>query len=311
MKKLGIIIIALIFCLSAITGCGHVTETAESPAIDTSSEYELLENIVNQIRKKTDFEPQVAIVLGSGLNSLADKLDQQAVIPYEDIEGLPVSTAPGHEGKFVFGYLEEVPVVIMQGRVHCYEGYSSLQVVRPIRVMKMLGADTLILTNSSGGVNTAFESGEIMMITDQILYGVQNPLIGDNIDDLGDRFPDMKGAYDDELQELLRASAKEAGIKLYEGVYLQDSGPSYETCAETKMFRTLGADAVGMSTGIEAVAARHMGMRVCGLSCVTAPASDISTEVLNEDIVNAKADTMTEDLGVLLTIFIKLLPPGT
>ena len=282
-------------------------DAEEAAIIDTTSEYKLLQDIVGQIRQKSDFEPKVAIILGSGLNSLAEKVTKAVTIPYNEIKGLPVSSAPGHVGQFVFGYLEDVPVVIMQGRVHCYEGYSSLQVVRPVRVMKMLGAKTLIITNSSGGVNKDYKGGEIMMITNQILYGVQNPLIGANIDELGERFTDMQDTYSKELQELLRASAKEAGIVLKEGTYLQDSGPSYETTAETVMFRTFGADAVGMSTGIEAVAAQHMGMKICGLSCVTVAPSDATTIILNEDVVNTQADMMTKDLGKLLTTFIKKL----
>lgn len=312
MKKNLLPILAAILCMALLTGCkGNAADPAEdtslsasNPAIDTSTEYELLEDIVGQIRKKTDFKPKAALILGSGLNSLVDEMTQEAVIPYTDIKGLPVSTAPGHEGRFVFGYLEGVPVVVMQGRVHCYEGYSAIQVVRPVRVMKMLGAETLILTNSSGGVNTDFKGGEIMMITDHILYGVSNPLIGENISQLGDRFPDMNGGYDKDLQQFLRESAAEVGVDLKEGVYLQDTGPSYETQAETKLFRTIGADAVGMSTGIEAVAARHMGMKICGLSCVTVPPADMSTEMLNEDVVNSKADRMTEDLGKILKAFI-------
>lgn len=307
MKKIHLMCLALILCMTVCAAYAESTEryaAAVAPAVDTTSEYELLQDIMNQIRERTDFVPHVAIILGSGLNGLAEKTDTSAVIPYSDIRGLPVSTAPGHVGQFVFGYLEGVPVVIMQGRVHCYEGYTALQVVRPVRVMKMLGAETLILTNSSGGINTDFQAGEIMLITDQILFGVQNPLTGANLEALGERFTDMKDAYDPELRELLRQSAAEIGISLREGVYLQDPGPNYETPAETAMFRTLGADAVGMSTGIEAVAARHMGMRVCGLSCVTAAPSDISSELLSDEVVNARADAMTEDLGRLLSIFI-------
>ncbi len=323
MKKANMLCLAGIICMAMMAeGNGNICSAAntvqlqeaakdysvaEAPIIDTTSEYELLQDIVKQIRKKTDFEPKVAIILGSGLNSIAEKVTQPTTISYKDIKGLPVSSAPGHVGKFVFGYLEGVPVVIMQGRVHCYEGYSSLQVVRPVRVMKMLGAKTLVITNSSGGINKDYKGGEIMMINNQILYGVQNPLIGANINELGERFTDMGSTYNKELQELLRASAKEAGIVLKEGTYLQDSGPSYETTAETIMFRTFGADAVGMSTGIEAVAAQHMGMKICGLSCVTAAPSDASTIVLNEDVVNNQADMMTKDLGKLLTIFIKKL----
>ncbi|MDO5445975.1 MAG: purine-nucleoside phosphorylase [Eubacteriales bacterium] len=323
MKKFSVLCLTAMLSLAALAGnenaeavgpenAGQTDEDkyliAEAPVTDTASEYALLQDIVEQIRSKTDFEPEAAIVLGSGLNSLAEKLEPAVItIPYAEIRGLPVSTAPGHVGQFVFGYLENVPVVIMQGRVHCYEGYSSLQVVRPIRVMKMLGAETLILTNSSGGVNLDFKGGEIMMITNQILFGVSNPLIGANIPELGDRFPDMSNAYDSDLQELLRASAADAGVGLKEGTYLQDTGPSYETTAETKMFRILGADAVGMSTGIEAIAARQMGMRVCGLSCVTVPPSDASSIQLNEDVVNSLADAMTDELGKLLTVFVSKL----
>ncbi len=279
----------------------------KAPVTDTAFEYELLRNIVEQIREKTDFEPQVGLILGSGLGSLVDKVDKTAVISYQDLPGLPVSTAPGHEGRFIFGYLSGVPVVIMQGRVHCYEGYSALQVVRPVRVMGMLGIKTLVLTNSSGAINQDLTCGEIMMITDHILYGVPNPLIGANLDELGERFTDMKDAYDPALQQLLRVAAREAGVSLTEGVYLQDTGPSYETCAETKLFRLLGADAVGMSTGIEAIAARHMGIQVCGLSCVTAAPSDISTEILSDEVVNSRADAMTENLGKIIALFLEKL----
>lgn len=318
MKKYMYLCLAALLSVAILSGCAEKTSAgpeaapaansaAGAPAVDTTAEYALLCDIVAQIREKTDFVPKVAIVLGSGLNSIADRIEAVTVIPYGDIKGLPVSTAPGHEGQFVFGYLENVPVVIMQGRVHCYEGYSSLQVVRPIRVMKMLGAETLILTNSSGAVNLDFHGGEIMMITDQILYGVENPLIGANISELGERFTDMGNAYDEELQQMLRSSAKDLGISLKEGTYLQDTGPSYETTAEIKMLRSFGADAVGMSTAIEAVAARHMGMKVCGLSCVTVPPADSTDIFLSEDVVNSLADAMTDDLGKLLFSFVTKL----
>lgn len=325
MKKIVLKSISALIGLALLAGSGNaLAEEAErlsplpegeaciavsAPVTDTTFEYELIQNIVGQIREVTDFEPQVGLILGSGLGSLVEKVDKTAVISYKDLQGLPVSTAPGHEGQFIFGYLSGVPVVIMQGRVHCYEGYSALQVVRPVRVMGMLGAKTLILTNSSGAINQNLTGGEIMMITDHILYGVPNPLIGANIDELGERFTDMKDAYDPQLQQLLRAAAREAGISLTEGVYLQDTGPSYETCAETKLFRLLGADAVGMSTGIEAIAARHMGMRVCGLSCVTVAPSDMSVEILSDELVNARADAMTENLGKIITVFLEKLEP--
>lgn len=312
MKKSGILMITVLILAALLSGCGKTEKQsgnagASAPVIDTTSEYTLLQDIVKQIRKKTDFTPKVGIVLGSGLSSIADRMEPVAIISYSDINGLPISTAPGHVGQYVFGYLEGVPVVFMQGRVHCYEGYSSLQVVRPIRVMKLLGAETLILTNSSGAVNMDFRGGEIAMITDQLIYGVENPLKGANIDELGDRFPDMKDLYDSSLQKLLRESAKETGINLKEGVYVQDSGPSYETVAEVRMLRSLGADMVGMSTAIEALTARHMGMQVCGLSCVTVAPADASDIELNEDFVNAQADAQTETMYQLIRAFIRKL----
>lgn len=305
MKK-TVILLTAVLCFGIFTAVTH-GQSPSSPATDTTGEYELLQGIVRQIRQKTDFVPKAALVLGSGLGELGEKLEPVAVIPYSELRNMPVSTAPGHEGRFLFGTLEGVPVVVMQGRVHCYEGYSSLEAVRPIRVMQMLGADTLILTNSSGAINPEYQGGEIMLITDQILFGVQNPLIGANIDELGERFPDMKGCYDPGLLDLAREAAEEAGVALTEGVYLQDTGPSYETPAETKMFRSLGADAVGMSTAIEATAARHMGMKVCGFSCVACAPSDVSQEELSAEVVNSATEQMTDRLSAVLTAFLRRL----
>lgn len=290
-----------------IPGCSmkNTGTKAKPVSAETTGEYDLLQDIVKQIRKKTDFVPKAALVLGSGLGELGERIDKVSEIKYSEIRGLPVSTAPGHEGKFILGYLEDVPVIVMQGRVHCYEGYSSLEVVRPIRVMRMLGADTLILTNSSGAINTDFKGGEIMLITDHIVYGVQNPLIGGNIEELGERFTDMGNCYDEELLNIVRKAAEEAHVPLSEGVYLQDSGPSYETKAEIKMFRGFGADAVGMSTAIETIAARHMGMRVCGLSCITCPPSDVSQEELSAESVNAKAKQMADNLEAIIRALLR------
>ena len=306
MKKTLIIILTLCICL-LIPGCNISSSEADTKhvVIDTTGEYALLQNMAQQIRKKTDFVPKAALVLGSGLGELGNRIEKVAEISYSELEGMPVSTAPGHAGKFVFGYLEGVPVVVMQGRVHCYEGYSSLEVVRPIRVMKMLGADTLILTNSSGAINTDFKGGEIMLITDHIIYGVQNPLIGANIEELGERFSDMGKCYDEELMNKAREAAEEVNVPLYEGIYLQDTGPSYETRAEVKMFRSFGADAVGMSTAIENIAARHMGMKVCALSCVTCPPADLSQEELSAESVNATAEQMTQNLEAIIMALLR------
>ncbi len=251
--------------------------------------YEKVQNCLQCIRKKTDFVPKAALVLGSGLGDFADNIRVEAEIGYEEIEGFPVSTVPGHAGKFIFGYLKDVPVVFMKGRVHFYEGYHMEDVVLPVRLMKLMGAGILFLTNASGGVNPSFRAGDLMLLTDHISCFVQNPLIGPNVDELGTRFPDMTAIYDGQLQEIIKRAAKEEGIVLKEGVYLQLSGPSFESPAEVRMARMLGADAVGMSTAVEAIAARHMGMRVCGISCVCNLAAGMTPNPLSHEEVQEAA----------------------
>ena len=219
-------------------------------------------------KEKVDFKPSVAIILGSGLGALADEIDIKATLNYSEIDGFPQSTVIGHKGRFVFGYIEEVPVVIMQGRVHYYEGYSMEDVVLPTRLMRMMGAEVLYLTNASGGANPEFAAGDFMLITDQIANFVPSPLIGVNLDELGTRFPDMHEIYDKDLRSIIRTTAKEQGIKLQEGVYIQLTGPNFESPAEVRMCRMLGADAIGMSTACEAIAANHAGMKICGISCI-------------------------------------------
>lgn len=244
----------------------------------------------DKILEKIPFRPWLALVLGSGLGGFAELMKQEAVLEYREIEGFPVSTVPGHKGRFIFGYVDEVPVVAMQGRVHYYEGYSMEQVVLPIRLMKQMGAQTLFLTNAAGGVNLDFHAGDLMMITDQISSFVPSPLIGKNRDELGVRFPDMSEIYKKKLQDIIRKTAKEQQIPLREGVYLQFTGPAYESPAEIRMSRVLGADAVGMSTACEAVAANHMGMDICGISCITNMASGILAQPLDHAEVQAAAD---------------------
>lgn len=252
--------------------------------------YEKLVKSYEYCKRKIDFQPKVALVLGSGLGGFAETIDVVGEISYHEIEGFPVSTVAGHNGRFLFGYVGEVPVVLMQGRVHYYEGYTMQDVVLPIRLMKLMGAEILFLTNASGGVNRSFAAGDFMLITDQIASFVPSPLIGANLDELGPRFPDMSEIYDKELQDIIRRTAKEEDIEIREGVYLQFTGPNYESPAEVRLADKLGADAVGMSTACEAIAANHMGMKICGISCLTNMACGISENPLNHAEVQETAN---------------------
>jgi purine-nucleoside phosphorylase len=252
--------------------------------------WEKLERCYECVRSKIDFKPQVALILGSGLGAFAEEINVVDTLNYNDIEGFPVSTVEGHKGRFVFGYVGNVPVVIMQGRVHYYEGYPMTDVVLPTRLMAMMGAKVLFLTNASGGVNANFSAGDFMLINDHISTFVPNPLIGQNVEALGTRFPDMSEVYNSRLREIIRSAAADLGIKLQEGVYLQLTGPSFETPAEIRMARALGADAVGLSTAVEAVAANHAGMRVCGISCVSNLAAGMTENKLTHAEVQECAD---------------------
>jgi len=263
--------------------------------------YQKLKKCLESVRKRTDFQPETGLVLGSGLGDFADGIEIRDVVEYSDIEGFPVSTVKGHKGRFVFGYVDSVPVMIMQGRVHYYEGYAMSDVVLPARLMGMMGAKRLFLTNAAGGVNENFRPGDFMMITDHIASAVPSPLIGANIEELGSRFPDMSEVYSLRLQEVIRRSAQECGIRLQEGVYVQLTGPNYETPAEIRMCRGWGGDAVGMSTACEAMAARHMGLEVCGISCITNLAAGISSEKLDHKEVQETADRVSADFKKLVT----------
>lgn len=263
--------------------------------------YEKLVTCYESIRDKVPFTPKIALVLGSGLGNYADSMEVITTISYADIEGFPVSTVEGHKGRFVFGYVKDIPVVCMQGRVHYYEGYPMTDVVLPIRLMKMLGAEVLFLTNAAGGLNPQFCPGDFMMITDHIMNFVPSPFIGANIDELGVRFPDMSNVYRKELQAIIKSTAKELGIGLQEGVYMQLTGPNYETPSEVKMCRLLGADAVGMSTAAEAAAANHMGMKVCGISCITNMGCGMLAEPLSHTEVQKTADRIAVQFEQLVT----------
>lgn len=263
--------------------------------------YEKLQKCVAAVRKTTDFVPKVAIVLGSGLGGYANDIKVECEIPYSEIDGFPVSTVPGHDGRFIFGYVSEVPVVCMKGRVHFYEGYPISDVVLPIRLMKMLGAKVLFLTNASGGINPSFSAGDFMLIKDHIAAFAPNPLIGPNIDELGVRFPDMTHVYDADLQDCIKLAAKEQEIKLQEGVYIQLTGPSFESPADIKMLRVLGGDAVGMSTVVEAIAANHCGMKICGISCVCNLAAGMTENPLTHDEVQEAANKAAPLFKTLVT----------
>lgn len=270
-----------------------------------SEVYDKLMKCYACVQKKVKFTPQVALVLGSGLGDYADGIEVTAELAYSEIEGFPVSTVPGHEGKYIFGYVDKVPVVCMKGRVHYYEGYEISDVVLPVRLMRLMGAKVLFLTNASGGVNTSFHAGDFMLINDQIANFVPSPLIGPNMDELGVRFPDMSDIYDKELQKVIRRTALLLNIPLQEGVYIQLTGPNYESPAEVRMCRTLGADAVGMSTACEAVAANHMGMMICGISCISNLACGITENPLTHAEVQETANRVAPLFKQLVTESIK------
>lgn len=263
--------------------------------------YEKLMRCYESVKEKIDFVPEIALVLGSGLGDYGETIDVVATLDYNDIEGFPVSTVKGHKGRFIFGYVKGVPVVCMQGRVHYYEGYPITDVVLPTRLMKLMGAKVLFLTNAAGGLNFDFAAGDFMLITDHIMNFVPSPLIGENIDQLGTRFPDMSDVYKKDLQDIIKKSASDLGIKLQQGVYIQLTGPNFETPAEVRMCRTLGADAAGMSTAAEAVAANHMGMKVCGISCISNLGCGMTDTPLTHEEVSETADRVAVQFKQLVT----------
>jgi len=246
------------------------------------------------IRQRLSFEPEIGLILGSGLGVMADAMEDAVTIPYADIPHFPVSTVEGHAGELAAGTIAGRRVVVMKGRFHLYEGYDAAQVAMPIRAMKLLGAHTLIVTNAAGGINEGFAPGDLMLIRDHINFMFRNPLIGPNPDEFGPRFPDMSEAYDKKLRETARRVAEKLGIPLREGVYIAVLGPSYETPAEIRMMRKLGADAVGMSTVPEVIAARHAGLKVLGISCISNMAAGILDQPLSHEEVMDTAERVKE-----------------
>ncbi|HEX5704593.1 MAG TPA: purine-nucleoside phosphorylase [Pyrinomonadaceae bacterium] len=266
----------------------------------SSSLYERAEKAARMIRGRTQTESPVAIVLGSGLGGFADELSAATAIPYAEIPGFARATVEGHAGRLVVGKIGESAVAAMQGRFHFYEGYSLEDVTFPIRVLKLLGVQTLILTNASGALNVEFTPGSLMVITDHInLLGV-NPLIGPNDERFGARFPDLSNTYAHDLQDIVLKEARAMGMKMGRGVYASLTGPSYETPAEIHMVRALGADAVGMSTVPEAIVARHMDMKVVGISCITNLAAGVSDQPVDHSQVMATGEQVREQFTELL-----------
>lgn len=259
----------------------------------------------NYILDKTDIRPEIALILGSGLGSLADEIENAVYFAYSDIPHFPVSTVQGHAGRLVIGTLEGKKVIAMQGRFHYYEGYKMEDVTFPVRVMKLIGVEKLIVTNAAGAVNTSFNPGDLMLITDHLNLTGDNPLIGGNLEKFGPRFPDMSSAYNKELIDKVRKVAKTIDINLQEGVYAAMSGPTYETPAEVKMVRILGGDAVGMSTVPEVIIAVHSGIKVVGISCMTNMAAGILEQPLDHGEVMETSAKVREKFTRLMKNVIK------
>jgi purine-nucleoside phosphorylase len=268
---------------------------------------EAIDSAVSYIRSRTSIQPQVGLVLGSGLGNVVDSIKVETAIPYNEIPGAKSSTVMGHQGRLVIGHAGSLPVVIMQGRVHFYEGYEMNEVTFLARVLGRLGIRQLIVTNAAGGVNTSYVPGDLMLISDHINFSGINPLRGPNVEDLGVRFPDMSETYTPSLRELAKGVAASKGIDVKEGVYLFVSGPSYETPAEIRAFRTIGADAVGMSTVPEAVVMGHMGIPLLGISCITNMAAGILKQKLNhQEVIETTTRVQSQFTALVLGVLEKL-----
>ncbi len=269
--------------------------------------YKKVEEARSFILKKVSSVPEIGIILGTGLGKVADMMERDTVIAYERIPHFPVSTVEGHQGQLVIGRFEGTPVVALQGRFHLYEGYTAREIAFPIRVIKSLGVNTLIISNAAGGLNPLFEPGDLMLIVDHINFTGQNPLIGPNLETWGPRFPDMTEPYSRRLIGIAKSVARENGIPLREGVYIGVTGPSMETAAETRMFRMLGADAVGMSTVMEVITAVHLGMEVLGISVITNVNRPDCYEPVPLETVIARASSAAPTLLKLVSLVLKKL----
>jgi len=301
------IIVTAALLAASLCGCGGSAITEQEQTSDVQAYTARLENCKKQIEKITDFKPEIVLVLGTGINNYADTLDIKATIPYKDIDGWPVSTAPEHEGNLVFAEYKGLKLAVMQGRVHYYEGYSMAEVVLPLRVLHLLGADTAILSNSAGSFNPDFRIGDFVCVKDQITAFVPSPLIGENDTELGDRFVPMSDVFDKAMQETLLKAGRENNIPVHSGVYLQVTGPQYETPAEAKMYRSLGADTISMSMGVEVIAAAHMKMKVCAINCISALGAGMEDNNLSQDAINENSKNLAKDFQVLMNCLLDSL----
>lgn len=271
----------------------------------TQTDIEQVQQAAEFLNGQLNQQPQIGLILGSGLGVLADEITSPYIISYKDIPGFPVSTVAGHKGQLVFGELEGQQVVAMQGRFHFYEGYDLQTVTFPVRVLKLLGVTSLIVTNAAGGVNKNFSAGDLMIIEDHINWLHSNPLMGPNAEEIGTRFPDMSLAYHPDLLATAEQAAADCQINIQKGVYLATSGPSYETPAEIRMMRTMGADAAGMSTVPEVISANHAGMKVLGISCISNLAAGILDQPLSHDEVIESTESVREDFLTLVKDILK------
>lgn len=265
--------------------------------------YTKIKEAANYILQRTKVNPEMGLILGSGLGAIADEIEDAEYYPYNEIPYFPISTVEGHAGRLVIGTLEGKKVIAMQGRFHYYEGYKMEEVTFPVRVMKFLGISKLIVTNAAGAVNTEYNPGDLMLIKDHLNLSGDNPLMGRNLDKFGTRFPDMSNAYDKDLREKVKSIAKNINISLREGVYACMSGPTYETPSEVKMVRVLGGDAVGMSTVPEVIVAVHSGIKVLGISCMTNMAAGILEQPLNhEEVVETSAKVREKFINLMKNV---------
>lgn len=271
-----------------------------------TSIFEKANKAASYIKEQGVEEVEVGLILGSGLGELADEIENPIVIAYEDIPSFPVSTVEGHAGQLVYGLLGGKKVLALQGRFHYYEGYTMGEVTFPVRVMSSLNAHSIIVTNAAGGVNEDFEPGDLMMITDHINFTGTSPLIGPNDEENGPRFPDLSQAYDKEYQSYIEESAKELDLPLKKGVYMGFTGPTYETPAEVRMARIMGGDAVGMSTVSEVIVARHAGLRVAGISCITNLAAGMGAELNHEDVIEVSTRIRSSFKELIVSLLGKL-----